>query len=114
MSHRAHQQCIQACLDCMQECEHCATACLSESDPKMMVRCIQLDRTCAEICALAAKEMSRGSEFAERVCRLCAEVCEACGNECRQHDVAHCQTCAEACARCAEACRGMSGSVAHT
>ena len=37
-----------------------------------------------------------------------AEVCEACGKECRQHEHAHCQACAEACEACAQACRNMA------
>ncbi|MEY4939813.1 MAG: hypothetical protein RIQ93_1548, partial [Verrucomicrobiota bacterium] len=28
MSHEKYQDCIEACLECMQQCEHCATACL--------------------------------------------------------------------------------------
>jgi hypothetical protein len=93
-------------------CEHCATSCLHEKDIKMMARCIELDRSCADLCALAEREMARGSQFAERVCQLCAEVCDACGEECGKHDADHCQKCAEACRRCAEACRHMA-AVSH-
>ncbi|HYC71352.1 MAG TPA: four-helix bundle copper-binding protein [Opitutaceae bacterium] len=111
----AHEQyhyhsCIEACHACLVECEHCATACLGEQDVKMMVRCIALDRSCAEICALAVREMARGSEFAERACQLCAEICDACGEECVRHEADHCQRCAEACRRCAEACREITGA----
>ena len=78
----------------------------------MMARCIQLDMDCAQICRLAAALMSRGSQFAEDLCRVCAEVCEACADECSQHEHDHCQRCAEACRRCAEECRRMSGVAA--
>ena len=95
----------------MEACEHCATACLHEENIKMMARCIELDRSCADACSFASREMARDSEFAERVCQLCAEFCDACGEECAKHKMDHCQMCAEACRRCAEACREMS--VAH-
>ena len=42
--------------------------------------------------------MSRESRFAPEFCRLCAEVCDACGMECGRHDHDHCQRCADACA----------------
>lgn len=108
MSHRKYQACIDVCNACVTACEHCARACLVEDDVKMMVRCITLDRSCADICAFAAREMSRGSEFAARVCALCAEVCRACGDECAKHDMDHCQQCAEACRKCADACERMA------
>ncbi|MED4778941.1 four-helix bundle copper-binding protein, partial [Bacillus atrophaeus] len=33
---------------------------------------------------------------------------EACGNECKKHNAAHCQECAEVCFKCAELCRKMA------
>ncbi len=30
--HAVHQSCIDACLNCVVECQHCATACVGESD----------------------------------------------------------------------------------
>lgn len=110
MAHDKYRTCIEACLDCAQECEHCATACLQEEDPKMMERCIRLDRDCADMCVLAAQMMSRDSEFAHDFCRLCAEICAACGEECRKHDMAHCQRCADACERCSKECESMAGA----
>ena len=110
MAHERYHDCIEACHACMEACEHCATACLNEKDVKMMERCIRLDRTCAAICSLAEREMAADSEFAERICQLCAEICDACGEECAKHKMDHCQECAEACRRCAEACREMAGA----
>lgn len=76
-----------------------------------MVRCIELDRDCADFCRFAAQLMSRGSESAGDICALCAEVCQACGEECAKHDsMEHCRECAEACRRCAEECRETAGS----
>ena len=109
MPHENYQGCIEACNACAVACEHCASECLDEDDVKKMVRCIELDRSCADICALAAREMSRGSEFAARICTLCAEICQQCGDECARHNMEHCKECAKACYHCAEECRKMAG-----
>ena len=108
MSHEQFQNCIDECLRCMQACNHCYDACLTEEHSMDMSKCIRLDRECADICAFAAQAMSHNSSYAKQLCRLCAEVCEACGNECKQHEHDHCQRCAEACFACAEACRKMA------
>ncbi len=112
MSHEQYQSCIEACVACAQACEHCANACLGEKDVAKMAECIRHDRDCAEICWLASAWMSRGSQFAEELCRVCADVCDACGRTCRQHKMDHCQACADACEQCAEACRRMAGVAA--
>ena len=110
MSHQKYQSCIDACNACATECGHCANACLNEEDVKKLVRCIQLDQDCADICSLASKLMANGSEFAQKFCAFCAEVCQACGDECKKHAemMEHCKRCADACYQCAEACRAMS------
>jgi len=110
MAHHEHRSCIDACVECAQECEHCADACLSEPDVSRMAECIRLDRDCAEICWAAAGYMSRGSHFLNDVCRVCADVCDACAAECEKHEADHCRRCAEACHPCAEECRRMAGA----
>ena len=114
MAHTDHASCIAACNDCADACDHCAAACLQEDDVKIMARCIALDMDCAQISRLAASYMARGSEMARSLCTVCAEICEACANECARHaHMEHCQRCAAACRRCAEECRAMVGH-AHT
>lgn len=108
MSHGKYQSCIRACYDCAIECDHCAIACLQEEKVKEMARCIELDMYCADACRLAASFMSRGDEFARRVCSFCAEICEECGKECNMHHMDHCKICAEACYKCAMECRSMA------
>jgi hypothetical protein len=110
VSHQQHQSCIEACQRCAQECEHCADACLNEPEIQALAECMRLDRDCAQICWTAVAYMSRGSHFANDVCRLCAEVCDACAAECGKHELEHCRRCAEACLRCAEECRRMAGA----
>ncbi|QNP54383.1 four-helix bundle copper-binding protein [Hymenobacter qilianensis] len=104
--HNQNQSLLAALNACIAACEHCATACLQEQDVKMMARCIQLDRDCADICALTARFVARGSEHAQHLLQLCAQICHACGVECAQHGEHHdhCRMCAEACKQCEEAC----------
>lgn len=108
-----YETCIDACVRCAQTCEHCAVACLNEPNIEKMAECIRIDQDCAKLCLLSVSFMSRGSQFAVDVCRLCAEVCEACGTECRKHEMDHCQACADACDICVEECRGMAGTQAR-
>ena len=100
--------CIEACNSCAVACNYCAGSCLHEQDVKTMARCIALDMDCAQICALAAAAMARGSEHVLALCVLCAEICKSCGDECGKHKMQHCQECAKACLRCAEECRKMA------
>lgn len=110
MTRDQYRSCIDACVQCAQECEHCANSCLGEHEVGSMTECIRLDRDCAALCWMAASLMSRGSQFAHDLCRLCAEVCDACAAECEKHEAEHCQRCAEACRRCAEECRQMASA----
>jgi hypothetical protein len=106
------QSCMEACDACASACDHCAAACLQEDNVKMMARCVALDIDCAAACRIATAYMARGSGFAPQLCALCADVCEACGEECAKHSNDHCQACANACRRCAEECRRMSSTAA--
>jgi hypothetical protein len=108
-----YQSCIEACNDCAVECELCVSACLQESDVKMMARCIALDRDCAKVCYTASALMASGSQFAKEVCRVCAKVCSACSEECRRHKGDRCQNCADACERCAQECERMDSGHAQ-
>ncbi|MCP3738929.1 four-helix bundle copper-binding protein [Rossellomorea sp. BNER] len=101
-----YKECIQACFACLEACNVCFHASLKEDEK--MAKCIELDRECAEICSYAVCAMQRSSIFAKQICALCAEICDACGTECKSHDHQHCQDCAEACFRCAEECRKMA------
>jgi hypothetical protein len=110
MPNQQYESCIEACNACADACDFCAASCLKEPDPKAMARCIALDMDCAQICRLAAGYMARGSEFAGAICQACADVCDACGDECAKFQMAHCQECAQACRRCADECRHMAGA----
>jgi Domain of Unknown Function (DUF326) len=108
MPYQEYQRCIDACNACAAACENCASECLHEKDVQKMARCIELDRDCADLCALPSRLMSRGSDFAVKLCALCAEICDACAAECAKYEQQHCKDCAEACRKCADECRRMA------
>ena len=49
------EECLKACFDCAAACTACADACLHEKPDMlgMLVRCIDLDLDCADVCAAA-------------------------------------------------------------
>jgi hypothetical protein len=102
------QSCIDACMRCAEACEFCATSDLKDQDVKMMASCAQINRECAAVCWTSAALMSMDSQFAKQFCNLCADVCDACAQECEHHDVDHCKQCAQACRNCSEECRKMA------
>lgn len=103
-------ECIEACLKCKAVCDHCAASCLREPHVEHMTRCIQLDLECAAICEAAATLMSLGSDHAHHICQLCADICNACADECSKHGNDHCRNCAEVCRKCAEECSAMAAA----
>jgi len=111
MAHQQNKSLLAALSNCAAECNHCATACLDEQDVKMLAQCIKLDIDCADICALTASLIARGSQHGIHLLKECTEVCNACADECEKHaqmGMAHCKTCAAACRQCAEECIKMA------
>jgi hypothetical protein len=103
-----YKSCIDACLKCASLCNYCARSCAAEKDVAMMARCIQLDMECASICYAAVQLMSLGSNKANEICKICAEICDACGKECLKHENDHCMACSNACRKCAKECLRMA------
>lgn len=104
-------RCIEECFSCAQSCYSCADACLAEDMVADLRQCIRLNLDCADICAAAAKLVTRrtGSNEAgiKAILEACATACRLCGEECARHaeHMEHCRLCADRCGRCEEACR---------
>lgn len=94
------ETCTRACLDCL---EKCFGDCV-RTDMPGMAQYIQLCRDCADICALDALFMSRGSAFHMQCCAVCAADCDSCADECERRAAQHQGAAAEV-PRCAESCR---------
>ena len=106
MSHEKNKALIATLNNCIAECNYCTTACLDEQDVEMLAKCIKLDIDCAAICTLTASLIARGSEHGSHLLKECAEVCNACAEECEKHaHMEHCKQCAEVCRKCAAACK---------
>jgi len=90
---------------CVAVCNFCFSACLREEDVMMMKECIRLDKECAEICGVTLSLVASDAVMAGEALKLCATICQKCGEECQKHDNDHCRKCAEVCLECAEACR---------
>jgi hypothetical protein len=92
--------------DCVKICNNCVTKDLREPDVPKMIRCIQLDIDCSDICTLASRYLSRDSEFSNDILDKCAKICDSCAEECEKHpDMPHCVECAKICRKCAQECR---------
>jgi hypothetical protein len=105
-------ECIQNCLDCYSVCVETAFHCLTLGGEHAEARHITLLNTCARLCETSAAFMLSGSEFHKRLCGVCAEVCEACEEDCSRlaDGDETMERCAEACGACAESCQRMSAS----
>lgn len=101
----AERNVIEHCQDAVAVCEWCADACAGEDG---MGECVRLCRDVVDVASLHARFVARGSPNASALAELCADVCEACVEECERHDTEHCRACVEVLAECAVACRAMT------
>jgi hypothetical protein len=103
--------CAKACSACQRECDSCATHCgqkllAGKADHiKSMLTC----QDCADVCATAARIVSRGGPFSVLLCEACAAACSKCAAQCEKFpDDEHMQKCAKQCLACREACLEMT------
>ncbi len=101
-------QCLQQCATVVQTAGRCADSCLSGGQADAMQQCIRLCLDAATITGACVEMMARNSSFSGQICRICADVCDACAAECEQHEGDVMQQCAEACRACARTCRQMA------
>ncbi len=100
-----NEQLIQALNNCKTACEHCADACLEESDLSHMVECIRTDKVCATVCGAVSSILATSYANTRGLIEYCITVCEECASICQSHSHDHCQECAKACKECAKACK---------
>jgi hypothetical protein len=110
----AFLDCAKVCNDCQRQCDSCARHCalLVAEGKKDHLETLGTCTDCADICATAARIVSRQGPFSAGICEGCARACDACGAACDKFkDDAHMKACADSCRKCAQACRDM---VKHT
>jgi hypothetical protein len=108
----------EALYDCAQACTACADACLSEEQVAELVKCIQLNLNCADVCITAGRALPRQTEYdanlTKALLEACVQTCRSCGDECERHaemGMEHCRVCAEACRRCEQACQALIDAI---
>ena len=82
------------------------THCLDEGGQHVAPQHFRLMIDCAAMCATTADFIMHKSQFHRQLCGLCAEVCNACAQDCMKLDGM--EECVEACRKCAQACRAMA------
>jgi len=114
--HQEHMmQCAKACSDCQRECDMCAKHCINQvaAGKKDHVTTVHTCLDCADVCAAAARIVSRHGPMSPTICTACANACDMCAKACDKFpDDAHMKKCAEECRKCATACREMLKHVA--
>lgn len=101
---------IQTIIQCANACDHCTSSCLQEKHVAHLTVCIQRNMECASVCRATAQLLHFGSDHANAACQLCADICNACAEECEKHEHDHCQKCAAACRKCAEECVSLTAA----
>ena len=104
---------IDACLDCLQSCTTCADADLAEEDVADLSTCVALCLSCADVCDVTARILSRPA-FADnfvvqRSLQACVRTCTSCAEECHRHAAhhRHCAICEQVCRTCIDACTAL-------
>lgn len=101
------ERCIEACRNCHSSSTEMIAYCLQKGGEHAEVGHITLMRDCTAICELNEEVMLRSSRFVNRICALCADVCDDCADSCERFDDEAMQRFAQQCHSCADACREM-------
>lgn len=97
--------CIEACQICVASCGSCYRALADQANREACLRsCIE----CIDVCQKVILALVLDSQFSQRYCSLCAEVCSWCAEECEKLGPLYCKICADSCRRCAEVCLSMA------
>jgi pyruvate/oxaloacetate carboxyltransferase len=96
--------------ECEAVCRICADACLHEEDVADLRSCIERNNACAQACDTALAALAAGAAHPDEsllaVLDACALACGACARECEMHAEhhEHCRICAEVCPQCEQEC----------
>jgi hypothetical protein len=105
ISNTRMQDCIDNCHNVQETCLEAVNYCIENNETD--VECIGMLVSTAEISATSAKLMMIESEFHPQVCRVCAEICQACAEYFEEEDDEVFTRVATFARACAESCRQM-------
>jgi hypothetical protein len=100
-----HPELVNMINNCEVTCEHMTHHLVMMRLASARMAQFGLLRDCSDICGLTARSISRGSYFSKVLADVCAEVCNACGNECLRYPDDMSQHCGKICIECAKHCR---------
>ena len=100
------QECLRNCSECHDTCLQAAVS--NDAAGNISAGDLKLLLSCAEICRTSADFIDIGSSHQRATCGVCAQVCEACANMCRESGIESLRSCADVCDRCADSCRRMA------
>ena len=104
---------IDGCLTCVQTCTTCANADLAEEDVAELRVCAALCITCADVCDVTARVLSRPAQWDQfivhHLLQACVHACESSAEECARHahHHRHCAICEKVCRACTQACAAL-------
>ena len=103
------RECLRNCLECHRICTESVAHVMHGGGAHNETEHLVALLDCAQMCALHAEFMARGSPHHTHLARECAEICNACAALCEKHadPDGEMQACAEACRRCADPCSRM-------
>ncbi len=95
---RACNECHSACLEALVfHGDKAGGRQLSSQHIKRLVSCM-------EICQTTSNMLTIGSPLLDRICEICAYICEQCATSCSHASGRLMERCVEACKACAGAC----------
>ena len=102
-------ECISNCTACESLCIETLAHCQLKGGNLAKPKLVSLLAVCADVCALSARTMQRGSEAHVFTCGACAEVCKRCAAACTAFpDDPLLRACGSACTMCSRCCADMA------
>jgi hypothetical protein len=97
---------------CVDECERCHRICLRTAmayglEQGVEAAHLKLMLACSDLCRATADSLLAAFDTCEDLCALCARVCTQCAESCEP--MGELQECVDACRSCAQSCRAVSG-----
>jgi hypothetical protein len=104
---RKYTDSMEALMNCAAACENCVSVCINDGKP---LSCCHICLDCADICMTLFRLEAHNSTFLKAMYKICADICDACANECEKHADyhPHCKASMYASRDCAEMCRALS------
>lgn len=106
---KSMRDCAENCLNCHAICVETMAHCLMRGGEHAAPQHQRLLADCAQACATSADFLLRMSDYHHQYCEMCANLCQACAEDCERLDSSDemMAKCAKLCRRCEQSCRQM-------